>query len=49
MKQKYRIFKDLQRQSGFGWNLVTNTIVADASVWDAYLEKHKNAAEFRKG
>ena len=47
LKKKYGIVKKLQDQSGFGWNPVTQTVVAEPDVWNAYVAVHKDAKEFR--
>ncbi|XP_059638952.1 uncharacterized protein LOC132281246 [Cornus florida] len=33
--------------SGFGYDNLNHCVVAEKSVWDAYLQSHKNAAKFK--
>jgi len=47
LKKKYGIVKKLQDQRGFGGNPVTQTVVAEPAVWNAYIAVHKEAKEFR--
>jgi hypothetical protein len=42
------IVKQIRNQSGFGWDDEKQIPTASDEVWDAYIEKHKEAAAFRK-
>ncbi|KAJ4839924.1 hypothetical protein Tsubulata_008556, partial [Turnera subulata] len=48
LRAKHRIFSNLLQTTGFGWNPITNTVTAEDSVWTAYIQKVKNAAQFRR-
>jgi hypothetical protein len=48
LRSKYRIFQDIKEASGFGWDVDILTPTAPETVWDDYIEKHKNAAQFRR-
>lgn len=47
LKTKFMIMKKLKDNSGFGWDEDLKVPTAPAEVWDAYIEKHPSAKQFR--
>ncbi|EOX94440.1 Uncharacterized protein TCM_004023 [Theobroma cacao] len=50
LKKEWVIIYDMvqgTRTSGFGWNDQRNMVVTDDSVWESYIQSHKEAAPFR--
>ncbi|KAJ4839800.1 hypothetical protein Tsubulata_046583 [Turnera subulata] len=48
LRAKHRIFSNLLQTTGFGWDPVTNTVTAEDSVWRGYIQRVKDAAQFRR-
>ncbi|XP_017970223.1 PREDICTED: uncharacterized protein At2g29880 isoform X2 [Theobroma cacao] len=51
LKKEWAIIYDMVQgthTSGFGWDDQRNMVVADDSVWEAYIQSHKEAAPFRR-
>ncbi|XP_077241618.1 uncharacterized protein LOC143882101 [Tasmannia lanceolata] len=48
LRKDYREFKKLLEVTGFGWNPITKTVTAEASVWDTYIQEHPTASRFKK-
>ncbi|XP_061343569.1 uncharacterized protein At2g29880-like [Gastrolobium bilobum] len=48
LRIKYHAFSELLLTTGFSWNVETNTLTAEDSVWQSYIQKHPEAAPFRK-
>ncbi|XP_058782250.1 uncharacterized protein LOC131656577 [Vicia villosa] len=48
LQTMYREFHSLLQNSGFRWNAETNTISANAEVWQNYLQAHDKTAQFQK-
>jgi len=46
-KKKFRVWRALREEPGFGYDLATGCVTAPDQVWDAYLEKHPEARQFR--
>ncbi|KAH9022583.1 hypothetical protein EDB85DRAFT_2151721 [Lactarius pseudohatsudake] len=38
LKQEYDVVKEIRGLSGFGWDLIQNTVTAENNVWDAYIK-----------
>lgn len=48
LKKKYMVFKAMKTNSGWGWDEVRQVPDCDIDVWKDYVERHPDAAEFRK-
>ncbi|KAJ4830427.1 hypothetical protein Tsubulata_032913, partial [Turnera subulata] len=48
LRAKHRIFSNLLQTTGFGWDPVTNTVIAEDSVWRGYIQRVKDVAQFRR-
>ncbi|XP_062095056.1 L10-interacting MYB domain-containing protein-like isoform X2 [Humulus lupulus] len=48
LRTKYREFAELLKQTGFGWDRETNTVVASEEIWQNYLRAHPKATQYRK-
>ncbi|RVW41271.1 L10-interacting MYB domain-containing protein [Vitis vinifera] len=48
LRTRYHDFSRLLRESGFSWDPVLNTIIANEAVWDSYIKVNKSAKRFRK-
>ncbi|XP_077238189.1 spindle/kinetochore-associated protein isoform X1 [Tasmannia lanceolata] len=48
LRKEYREFKKLIEVTGFDWNPVTKTAMAEDSVWNTYIQENAYAATFRK-
>ncbi|XP_062085640.1 L10-interacting MYB domain-containing protein-like [Humulus lupulus] len=44
LRTKYREFAELLKQTRFGWDHETNTVVASEEIWQNYLRFHRSAA-----
>ncbi|XP_058788136.1 uncharacterized protein LOC131662384 isoform X2 [Vicia villosa] len=48
LQTMYREFHSLLQNTEFRWNAETNTIAANAEVWQNYLQAHDKTAQFQK-
>jgi hypothetical protein len=47
LKKRFKLFKDIGKQSGFGFNAQEKTYTAGDAVWNAYIAAKPDAEEFR--
>jgi len=47
LKNQWKVMDALKNQSGFGWDEASQSVTADDEVWDAYLQAHPEAKQFR--
>ncbi len=47
LKAKFKVFETLKKNSGFGWDERLKIPTAPESVWDEYIDSHKDAAPYR--
>ncbi|KAG5554100.1 hypothetical protein RHGRI_011841 [Rhododendron griersonianum] len=50
LKQEYRIFDDLVKNTGCGcgWDIASQTVAASETVWQTYVQGHPGAAKYRQ-
>ncbi|XP_060675051.1 uncharacterized protein LOC125422919 [Ziziphus jujuba] len=48
LRSKHREFSELLQQTGFGWDVETNTVNATDEMWQNYIRVHPKANQFRK-
>ncbi len=47
LKERWKIFKSIKDNSGFGWDEARSLPTAPDHVWEAYIKAHPEAARFR--
>ncbi|XP_024038253.1 uncharacterized protein At2g29880 [Citrus clementina] len=48
LRKKHREFSDLVAHTGFGWDLVSNTVTASEAVWAEYIKRVPGVKLYRK-
>ncbi|KAI8528851.1 hypothetical protein RHMOL_Rhmol12G0179300 [Rhododendron molle] len=48
LKQEYRIFDDLVKNTGCGWDIASQTVTASETVWQTYVQGHPGAGKYRQ-
>ncbi|KAE9455542.1 hypothetical protein C3L33_12557, partial [Rhododendron williamsianum] len=48
LKQEYRIFDDLVKNTSCGWDIASQTVTTSETVWQTYVQGHPGAAKYRQ-
>jgi hypothetical protein len=48
LNERFVIFQTLKDNSGYGWDDLLQVPTAPQEVWNAYIEAHPEAAQFKK-